>query len=370
MRKNGVNREIREIGGGVCAPRGFRSARSFSGEIDYFLTVCNGRYPVASLPLETAFRTADGKLSETLSKDGLAKAVLFARGTANLFCKDGESTARATRSALAKSLVCAESDVLLFSSGRVTGKPCVPNAETLGALTAEPSLFARLDGSFSFEFDLGDFPVKFGCLLYCPTAGAEVFATQIFLTTDVKITAGMLEKAFFAAYRDTFGLLPRTPFDCAVAIASGEAGNYTISTADGEYAKFADALLRVMERLLKERAFGRGNRLLQLTVSGGRSKRTTRAAVKSLSLTFAERKAFDFTAVLSALAACEGASGSALTKAEIRVYSLKSEIVLMESGTVLPHNAQNVGEIFDGEEAFLSVDLGEGNYSSTAWVKI
>ncbi|MBQ8657704.1 MAG: bifunctional ornithine acetyltransferase/N-acetylglutamate synthase [Clostridia bacterium] len=391
MRKNGVNREIRPIEGGICAPKGFRANGVLCGVSignDLALIVADERYPIACIRSDNAFVTPCGNLLSQRSKDGKARAVFFNTGIANVCVTGGERFASETRLSLAREIGCEASDVLLFSAGEVCGSfPLDKIKEKItplvcGLTDGESGNVAAKEGvclgravSFAYAFELGDFSCKIGGIAsVAPRLSGGVNASLVALTTDVNITPELLEKAFDSAYKDTFGLLGRrdSPFDGAVIFSSQKAGNCKISVADGEYKKFSDALFKVCEKIAKRLAVGEGERLIEFCVCGARSKQLSRALAKSLADCFAVKRDFKENPHLSELLSALGAARLPIEikRAQIRLSSDSGELLIMEEGAALPYNLSQCKKILASSEIFVRIDFGQGNFSSCSWARV
>ncbi len=391
MRKNGVNKEIRPIEGGICAPKGFQANGASCGgspRNDLALIVADERYPFACIRSENAFVTPCGKLLSQLPKDKKARAVFFNTGVANACVAGGERFASEMRSLVAREIGCEALDVLLFSAGEVCGwfpldkiKENIPflvgglTDGEAGSVAAKESLLLGVADSFSYAFDLGDFSCKIGGIAASsPRLSDGVNASLVALTTDVNIAPELLEKAFYSAYKDTFGLLGRkdSPFDGAVIFSSQKAGNCQISVVDGEYKKFSDALFKVCEKIAKRLAVGEGERLVEFCVCGVRSKQLSRAVAKSLADCFAVKRDFKESPHLSELLSALGGAGLSIEikRVQIRLSSDSGELLIMEEGVALPYNLSQCKKILSSSEIFVRIDFGQGNFSSCSWARV
>ena len=99
LRKNGVNRELKEIDGGICAPVGFRANgihcgfTDDEGKKDLALIVADRRCPTACVFSTESKASGPACTSKRHLKYGLARAILVNSGVANAFLPDGERLA-------------------------------------------------------------------------------------------------------------------------------------------------------------------------------------------------------------------------------------------------------------------------------------
>ena len=262
MRKNGINRELSPVDGGVCAPAGFRANGVVcQGGEKLSVILTDGRYPAAFAYASRGVCGAPVQYTQNRLKSGYARAIVVNSGSANI----GGGAKREIEKlclAVSNSAKIPESEIAVASTG-VIGKTM--RAETLlpsvkelvnGALDgAENSLTAARmmatdDGAgkqLSFSFQLGDFTCKIGAIFKGNKRVCPNMATFLcFFTTDTNISPEMLKKALLSATADTFNQLNidgvSSPNDTVGIIASGLAGNSKIDYADGEYEKFVFAL--------------------------------------------------------------------------------------------------------------------------------
>ncbi len=371
MRKNGVNREIRAVSGGLSAIDGVRISEVFLDEknVQLALFSVDGLSPVAVCAPSHSLFEEESRLAET------ARAVCFIIGATSVAVSSSEQLTRSLKTTLAEKLSCKFSDILLFSIGEINGEfPAGKIQEKLPKLVEDlKSLKEIKERSFAYAFDLGDFP----CLL----SGVALFKSQNFngsplslwLATDVCISPKLLKTALVSAYKDTFGMLGRkeSAFDFLGIVSTQKAGNAILDREDGEYKKFVSALKKVFEELAKSFAVGAGERVAEIFVQGGRSKQAARTAVKCLTLAFAERKE-NGTGLLTEIFSAIGKDLSVgnLLRASVYIQSKTGTLVLCEEGISLPVNAVRMQEILTGENLRLSLNFHEGNFSASSWVRI
>ncbi|MBO5737514.1 MAG: bifunctional ornithine acetyltransferase/N-acetylglutamate synthase, partial [Clostridia bacterium] len=310
MRKNGVNRELREIDGGICAPVGFRANGIHAGftddenKKDLALIVAERRCPTACV-YSTEYKSSGPALtSKRHLKYGLARAILVNSGVANVFLPKGERLAEMASRVLAACSDVDCNDTIIASTGEV-GKPMSLETFEQGMRPLVQGLQATEEGSLAaaeaimttdsypkhtaFSFDLGDFPCKIGALFkgnvhVCPNTAT----TLIFLTTDVNISSEMLQKALSLCVKDTVNLLvgdgTPSPNDMVCIMANGKAGNYKISREDTEFSKFTFALRKALAELCRRLVADcdKQGKILTCKVAGAFSQQVARAIAKTV----------------------------------------------------------------------------------------
>ncbi|MBQ8308987.1 MAG: bifunctional ornithine acetyltransferase/N-acetylglutamate synthase [Clostridia bacterium] len=394
MRKNGVNKTLTPIEGGVCAPVGFRASGIRCGcgvndaKEDLALVVADKRFPVAAVFSQNALVGAPTAISKKHMQSGFARAVVVNSGIANVFAEDGEEIARSICAKVGKKLGADADEILICSTGEIGLK--FPTDKILQGVdflvqsldnTHENSLAAaralmttdKRVKQLSYSFDLGDYPCKIGAIFkggrrVCP----NMATTLCVLTTDVDITSEMLQKALSAATNDTLNLLDldgiSSPNDAVYIFTSRAAGNYRISCADSEYKKFAAALERVLDEVCRVIA-KEGERLFVWETVGAKSKRVARAIAKAAVGANAlkarlEQKEMDITSLLCVIGGVEEKLG--LENTEIILSSQKGKLTLFMDGKALTVSSVAIREILSADEITIKIDLGEGNYGARA----
>lgn len=394
MRKNGVNRKLREIPGGVCAPEGFRAngiacGIKTEGE-DLALIVADRRCPTACVYSLDSAQSGTAAVSKKHLKYGVARAIIANSGTANLFHPNGERLAETVCRTLAKHSNLDANEAVIASTGRVdstlTLRPFeegVPalwkglTADEEGSLRAARAIMTtdRYPKQVAYEFDLGDFPCKIGAIFKGNTRVCPNMATMLaFLTTDISISPEMLQKALSTAVKDTFNLLwvdgVSSPNDTVCIMANGKAGNYKISCMDSEYDKFVYALREVLTELCKKILQDGESILLYGKVTGAKSKQAAREIAKKLvgAQAIKERLAkgvLDGESVLyTAASVMEDLDGS---KCRVFAESGGKKLIVFDEGRALNVKSEHFIKLLENTELTVGIHLGEGNYTAQAF---
>ncbi|MBO5240785.1 MAG: bifunctional ornithine acetyltransferase/N-acetylglutamate synthase [Clostridia bacterium] len=387
MRKNGVNRELEPIEGGVCAPAGFTA----NGAGGLALIAGEKRFPAAGVFSQSAVIGAPVSVSKRHIKSGYARAVFINSGVANVCQENGEREAKEICGALAKRLHCDTEEILIASTGKIGPRFQAEEivrgldflTQGLGASHGHSIAAARAIMTtdkavkqLSFAFDLGDFRCKIGAVFkgnarVCP----NMATTLCVLTTDVNITPQMLQKALSFATNETLNMLNfdglASPNDTTCIFSSRAAGNYAISCADSEYKKFVSALQKTLFEvcLTMIKDGDSTNQTLVCQTIGAKSKRVARAVAKSvISARLFQDKALQTEDLLCAMLSAGEALD--LRGAEITLSGKNTAITLMMDGKVIAFSASTVSEILSCEEILLCINLNDGNYGATALGRI
>ena len=396
MRKNGVNRELRELEGGVCAPSGFRAAATYCGigdnpeKPDLGLIMAERRCPVACMYAERVCG-APSEVTKRHVSNGLAQAILVNSDYANVFQENAkEITVKASR-LLAKSAGSDAMDTVMASTGKISKELSlepfefgIPNLVAGLGATHEHSLSVaeairttdKRAKQLSYSFELGDYECKIGAvfkgnLCICPNMATML----VFLTTDVNITTEMLQNALRVAVNDSLNLLNldgvSSPNDLVCILANGKAGNYRIACEDSEYKKFVYALKETLREICKALASDEidKNRSISFKVMGAKSLKEARSIAKTLASSLSIRRSIgkeglDVDGIYRAVAQ---EKGSAPLGMYIAIRSKTGSFVALEEGEFLPITEESFHRVYEDREVVLEIRLSDGNYSATSY---
>lgn len=395
MRKNGIDKTLTKIDGGICAPNGFRacgvSLNENGNKNDVALIVSDKRFPSAAVFSSNALIGGYSLKNKAHLTAGYAQALLLYNGTLVKNLSFNEREARGLFQTLADKCGCAETQALIAPVGKIQCPlPAVLLEKAIDALlqslgnTNEHSLAAAVAladtqtgaKQAAYSFSLGDVPCKIGAIFKGGNAGSEQSqATVCVLTTDVEISPQMLDKALCSAFGETFDMLALnqngSPSDFVYITASGGAGNYRISAPDQEYKKFCDALKRVLYAICIElsRPESEDEKRLLCCVENAKSKKIAkqlcRAIVSSERIKrHLQARQADLEGILCALGA--GDESIRLENTEIVISSALGEVVLWDFGGATMVAKPLVARVLNTDEIQITARLQQGNYDATA----
>ncbi len=394
MRKNGINRELRVIEGGVCAPTGYKANAVASGirkdgSLDFGMIYSERRCSVACVYAAGKTVGAPVRVSKKNMRNGYVRAVLVNGGIANCIQEDGENLALSVCDLLFWHTI-ERTEIVIASTGKIGEhlslapfekgiKPLwegLASSEKNSLKVAQAIRSEESEGKqLSFSFDLGDYPCKIGAVFKGGKNVAPNMATFLaFLTTDVNISTPMLQKALEAEVRETFNLLNldgvASPNDTVCIMANGRAGNYRIDCADSEYKKFTLALRGVLTEICRATAKEGAEKVLSCRVMGARSKEVSRAVSKTIAglkvlKECIKRNEMDVESIL--FAALDAAKPLHAEELRIFLRSAGGEIALYEGERTLYPNKQTLERIYAAEEVEIGIDYREGNFQSLAF---
>ncbi len=393
MRKNGINRELRPIEGGVCAPDGYKVNAVSCGikgdGLDFALLYSEKRCSVAGVFAGGNNVGATVKVSKRNIRCGYGQALLVNGGTANI---SSEKLALGVCDLLFPYGID-RSEVVVASTGYI-GKPLRLSSFEKGikslwtglGASHEHSLRAaqaiadegKAEKQLSFAFDLGAYPCKIGAIFKGgPQLSPNMATFLAFLTTDVNISTPTLQRALSLEVKETFNMLnvdgTSSPNDTVCIFANGRAGNYKIDCADTEYKKFKLALRAVLTEICLETAREGAKTLLTCRVTGATSKEVARGIAKKLvgSETFKSSVVSRETDIDGLLFGVLAAANE--VKAERIRLSLSSqagEMVVYAEGARFDVVKAAQERILSEGEVEMTIDLQSGNYSALAFGRI
>ena len=212
--------------GSVTTPKGFLASGVHCGirknqtKKDLALIFAEVPCTAAAVYTKNLVKGAPLKVTKDHLANGIARAVICNSGNANTCNADGEEKAEMTCDALAKALNISAEDIIIGSTG-VIGQPInidaiiggipelVESLSKNGTPAAEGIMTTDLvKKEYAVEFELGGKKVSIGAIAKGSGMINPNMATMLsFITTDVKISAEMLNEALHMAVEDTYNMI-------------------------------------------------------------------------------------------------------------------------------------------------------------------
>lgn len=269
--------KLREIEGGVCAPKGFRAngvhcgIRKNKTKKDLALIVADKMCACAGVYTTNLVKGAPILVTKKNIADGFAQAIIVNSGNANTCNADGVEIAEKMCGLVEKHTGVSAADVVVASTG-VIGQPLSiePIADGMDKLAAglgDNSAAAAeaimttdtVKKEIAFSFLLGGKQCRIGAIckgvgMICPNMATLL----MFVTTDVAISPQMLQSALSADVKQSLNMLSvdrdTSTNDTFCVLASGLAGNAEISVKNGDYRTFCRALHAVTSAMCRKLA--------------------------------------------------------------------------------------------------------------------
>ncbi|HVS62775.1 MAG TPA: bifunctional glutamate N-acetyltransferase/amino-acid acetyltransferase ArgJ [Thermoanaerobaculia bacterium] len=385
-------------GGGITSPRGFRASAVASGikrsGLDLALIVSVREASVAGMFTSNRVRAAPVRWCERIAAQGVARAILANSGNANACTgPQGERDAERMAAAAGRALDLPADRVLVASTG-VIGHP-LPVERIEKAL---PAAVAGLGGdgrtaaeaimttdtrpkSAAIALDLGGRRVALGGIakgagmigpdLVPPRLDEPLHATiLLFLTTDAAVAPVALREALRSAIDVSFNAITvdgdTSTNDTALLLANGEAGGPPLD--GGALEAFTRALTELTRALALEivRDGEGATRVIRIEVTGAPSREDAKRVAMTVANSPLVKTAFsagepNWGRLLMAV----GRSGVAVEEPllSVRIGGLQ----IVERGLGAGTDLEALRAAMSLPEAEVSIDLGLGSASFTAW---
>ena len=387
--------EIKEIQGGVCAPKGFKAngihcgIRKNKAKRDFALIVSEVRAAAAGVYTSNLVKGAPVVVTKNNLTDGYAQAIICNSGNANTCNADGIEVAKEMCGLVTEVGGIPASDVVVASTGVIWQKlDLTPMRQHFGELwqgLGDAGEFAAeaimttdtVKKSVAVEFMLGGKICRIGAIakgvgMVCPNMATNL----IFITSDVAITSEMLQTALSEDVKTSFNMISvdgdQSTNDTCCILANGLAGNQLISGKGSAFKSFCAALNYCTVKLSKMIAKdGEGaTKLIECRVVGADRKCTAKAVAKSVIKSSLVKAAMfgedaNWGRVLCAI-------GYAGVKIDVNVvdvsFSSKSgEICVCKGGYGVDFSEEEAKTVLSQDEVTILINLNTGSSSATAW---
>ena len=390
---------IKEISKGVVAPKGFTAngihagIRDNKSKIDLALIMSSVQGNAAAVYTTNKVKGAPIYVTISNLNDGKAQAMICNSGNANTCNADGIEIATKTCEILAANTNVKANDVIVASTGVIgmpmsikpfeTGIPAIlkgmGNKEENAVLACKGIMTTdTVQKMVAVEFELDGKVCKIGAM----TKGAGMIAPNMatmlcFITSDVNISANMLDKALRLSVADSFNMLSvdgdtSTNDTCSI-IANGLAGNKLIDDEKSDdFKTFVDALKYVTINLAKRMAAdGEGaSHLIICNVKNAKTTADAKIVAKSV-INSSLLKAAIFGAdanwgrVLCAIgyAACD----VDVLKVDMAFKSAKGVVETCKNGSGIPFSEEKAKEVLLEKEITIEINLNDGKGEASAF---
>lgn len=305
-----MKKKSSQTGGGVCAPKGFRAAGveaavKYKSRKDVGILAADAPCAAAAVFTTNKAAAAPVLYSRAAVASGTAQAIVANSGCANA-CTGERGMKDANLSALlAAGELGVPAGLVLVASTGVIGRPLPMQRLGEGIRRAAAALGRSAEHALDFEraimttdtrpkqacakTRIGGKTVTIGA---CAKGSGMIepnMATMLaFITTDAAITPAMLKRALKLAVAESFNSLvvdgDESTNDSAFILASGAAGNATISRGGADFDAFRKALTEVCVSLARQMAKdGEGaTKFVTVSVTGAKSDKDAARAARAI----------------------------------------------------------------------------------------
>jgi len=400
---------VKLIHGGITAPVGFKASGVFCGikkskKKDLALIVSERLCDAAGAFTTNKVQASCVVVNKDHLRDAKAQAIIANSGNANCMTGEGgfENT-RAMASGVARILGFRRKNILVASTG-VIGKPLpikkiinaipylVENLDKKGSEAAAAGILTtdRLSKEIAAEFFIGKRRVRIGAIakgagmlhpemaIHSGRPAAKVstgprHATMLcFVSTDAAITTPALRDALDRAVQKTFNTITvdgdQSTNDMVLILANGMAQNKKIVEKTKEFRVFSKTLETLFLALAKQmiRDAEGATKFVEVVARNAQSREDAKLVARSVATSSLVKCAlFGCDPNWGRIAAAAGYSGAHVDPWRLTIY-LGKEPVLRNGGRV-KKKAALLNRIFAQKNIRITVDLGLGKFSSTAY---
>lgn len=382
--------------GGICAAKGFRAngihcgIRKNKTKRDVALIVSDVPATAAAVYTTNLVKGAPLLVTKSHLANGTARAVICNSGNANTCNANGVEVAEAMCGLVEKATGVAADDVVVASTG-VIGQPLdvTPIADGMAELAAGLSYDggeAAAEAIMTTDtvrkekavtFTLGGKTCHLGGMAKGSGMIHPNMATMlVFVTTDVAISAAMLQKALSEDVKCSFNMVSvdgdTSTNDMVTVLANGMAGNAEITEENEDYKTFAEALHTVTVALCRMIAGdGEGaTKLLECNVTGAATHDVAVTVSKSVICSSLLKAAmFGADANWGRVLCAIGYSGADVDvqKVDVSFASVAGTVDVCVNGAGIPFSEEEAKKVLTENEIKINVCLNSGAESATAW---
>lgn len=398
-----MSKALTRIEGGVCAAKGFQAnglncgLNSDKKKNDLGLVVSDVLCDTAAVYTSNKVKGAPITVTKSnLEKSGnKAKAIIVNSKNANTCNADGVEKAQMMCQLAASELMLRgyevkQEEVIVASTG-VIGQilPIAPIQDSMHDLVSGLSYDGNQKAAnaiMTTDTVMKEYAVSFEingktCVLGGMAKGSGMIhpnmaTTLNFVTTDVAIDAGLLQKALSEMVKITYNCLSvdgdTSTNDMLTVMANGLAGNEKILCENEEYEVFKSALYEVLMQLTKMLAKdGEGaTKLLECTCAGAPDLDTAITVAKSVICSPLFKCAMfgedaNWGRVLCAIGYADAEFD--IHKVDVALASANGRIEVCVDGAGVEFSEEEAKIVLGADEIYIEVDLKQGEESAKAW---
>ncbi|MCL2070475.1 MAG: bifunctional glutamate N-acetyltransferase/amino-acid acetyltransferase ArgJ [Treponema sp.] len=390
---------MKEINGGVCAPKGFRAGGIFCGikpssqkrdlALIYSEKLCNA----AAVFTKNRVKAASVQLTQKHISAGLLRAIIANSGNANACTGDAGHAAARKMAELAADLFAISPGHVAVASTGVIGVP-LPIAAIESGIEAlgnslqgdEAGHAAALEAIMttdtrkkecSLEIELDGVPVRLGGMVKGSGMIHPDMATMLcFITTDAAVSKQALDAGLRRAVGCSFNRLSvdgdTSTNDTVIIMANGQAGNVIIEEGTPAFELFSQALEKLCVDLARKTARdGEGaTKLLTASVSGAKDEETAEKLAKAVvSSSLVKAACFGADANWGRVLCAMGYSGADFEPGEVDVFFAAGgkEVQVCQGGVSLAFSEDEAKSLLSQEEITIRIKAGSSSGSAEAW---
>jgi len=391
--------EMKEVSGGVCAPKGFMAGgiacgiKASSKKRD--LALIYSEKPCAAAAMYTAnkVKAASILVSQEHVAGGVLRAIIANSGNANACTGEPGLQAARKMASLTAGLFGIDVKQVGVASTGVIGVPInlaviEKNMDALknSLRSDEEGHAAALEAIMTtdirkkegaLELQIEGKTVRIGGMIKGSGMIHPNLATMIcFITTDAAISLDALDAALRSATRRSFNRLTvdgdTSTNDVVFVMANGESGIAEIKAGTPAFDIFSRALESFCVKLTKATARdGEGaTKLVTVSVSGAVNEDAAEILAKAVaSSSLVKAACFGADANWGRILCAMGYSGADFEPCDVDIYFVSEgeEILMCQGGASVPFSEEVAKRILRREELEIRIKAGKGTGNATAW---
>lgn len=387
---------IKEISGGVCAPKGFKAAGIHCGlrknrtKKDLALIISDVPCSAAGVYTSNLVKGAPVIVTQKNLQNHRAQAIICNSGNANTCNADGIEIAEGMCRLVERVSGIKSDDVIVASTGVIGQKLSIEPMEnsidelfnSLGdnSEDANEAIMTTdtVKKSVAVEFEAGGVVCRIGGIakgvgMVCPNMATNL----IFLTSDVNIAPELLQKILSEDVKSSFNMISvdgdQSTNDTCCILANGLAGNKIIDGNSSEdLSAFRRALHHCTVKLSKMLAKdGEGaTKLIECNVRGAKSAKMAKTVAKSIIKSSLVKAAmFGADANWGRVLCAIGYSGEKIDplKIDVDFKSKAGNLAVCRGGYGIDFDEDFAKKVLSEDEIKINVNLNLGGLKASAW---
>jgi glutamate N-acetyltransferase/amino-acid N-acetyltransferase len=384
---------VKKIAGGVTAPKGFRASGAAAGikpgstKLDCALIVCDVDATIAGTFTTNLFKSPAARWSESIAKNGKARAVFINSGNANTCTgAQGREATQKTADAIAQRLGVLSSDVCVCSTG-VIGvqlpmerilqgtEHCFAALSATGGGDAARAIMTTdtVPKETAIEVVLSGGPVRIGAMAKGAGMIAPNMATMIsVVTTDATITAENLRALLKHAAESSFNRVcidnDMSTSDTLLCFASGRSGSGSLIPSTADYDAFAAALVAVCQEMAQALVRdGEGaTKFVEIQVSGANTDDDAKTLARAIAFSQLVKTAFfGKDPNWGRIACAAGYAGVAFNPDQTSIWI--GDVQVMRDGAATAYAEADAAAVMREAAFCIKISVGNGPGTCVFW---
>ena len=390
---------MKEIIGGITAPKGFKAAScaagiKYQGRTDmamvYSTKPCVSAGTFTSNVVKAACVQWD---MDIVKSQKPLQAVVVNSGIANACTgKEGFDACEATAKGVEKSL-CVPFDSVAVASTGVIGMQLPVEKLVAGVEKMAPLLDESIEAGtaaskaimttdtvnkeIAVSFEIGGKTVTLGGMSKGSGMIHPNMCTMLaFIGTDLAIEKDLLQEAVSEVVADSFNMITvdgdTSTNDTLICMANGLAENDIIDKKDKDFDVFKEALAYVCIALAKRMAAdGEGaSKLFEATIVNAKSKEDAKTLARAIvGSNLSKAAIFGCDANFGRFLCAMGYSGASFDQNDVELFfkSANGTLKVFDKGTPIVFDEEEALRIMKADAVTVYVDMHEGDAKATAW---